>query len=85
MGKIEEIERAIEQLSPTDVARLRAWLDERAFDAAIERDAAVGKLDHLADQALADHNAGRTRPRSGILPIRISGTLMCDCQNPLKT
>ena len=66
MGKIEEIEQAIEQLSPEDMARLRAWLDERegrAFYAAIERDAAAGKLDHLADNAISDHLAGRTRQR----------------------
>ena len=66
MGKIEEIEQAIEQLSPEDMARLWAWLDERegrAFDAAIERDAAAGKLDHRADNAISDHLAGRTRQR----------------------
>lgn len=64
MTKLDEIEKAIEQLSPDELARLRAWFDEfdeRLFDAKIERDAKAGKLDELAAQALADHKAGRSR------------------------
>ncbi len=64
MTKLEDIEKAIAQLSPDEFARLRAWFDEldaRAFDEAIERDAKAGKLDKLAGQALADHKAGRSR------------------------
>lgn len=64
MTKLEEIEKAIEGLSPDDVVRLRAWFDEleaRLFDEKIERDAKAGKLDELAAQALADHKAGRSR------------------------
>ena len=44
---------------------LRAWLDERAeaeWDAQIERDEYAGRLDALAERALAEHRAGRTRP-----------------------
>ena len=64
MSKIEDIEKAIAALSPEDLARLRDWFD--AFDAArfderIGRDAASGKLDRLAAEALADHRAGRAR------------------------
>lgn len=64
MSKIEDIQRSIEELSATDLARLRAWLDEfqeRLFDERIERDAKAGKLDRLAKDALAEHKAGRTR------------------------
>ena len=64
MTKLEEIAKAIEELSSDDLARLRAWLDEfeaRLFDARIEQDAKAGKLDELAAQALADHKAGRSR------------------------
>jgi hypothetical protein len=64
MSTVEEIERAIEQLAEADLARLRDWFEERdanVFDAKIAGDAASGKLDALARQALADHDAGRTR------------------------
>jgi hypothetical protein len=60
----EEIEKAVEQLSPDELARFRAWFeayDAAAFDAAIERDARTGKLDALADEAIAAHRAGRSR------------------------
>ncbi|HYW63204.1 MAG TPA: hypothetical protein VE865_08430 [Bradyrhizobium sp.] len=60
----EDIEKAIEQLPPRELARLRAWFeafDAKQFDAAIERDAKAGKLDALAEEALAAHRAGRSR------------------------
>jgi hypothetical protein len=65
MSTVEEITAAIAELSPEQVARIRAWLDERAesaWDAQIERDESAGKLDALAERALAEHRAGRTRP-----------------------
>jgi hypothetical protein len=64
MTTAEDIEKAIEQLPPEELARLRAWFeafDAREFDGAIERDAQAGKLDALADEALAAHRAGRSR------------------------
>jgi len=64
MTTAEEIERAIERLNPRELARLRAWFesfDASRFDAAIERDAQAGKLDELAEEALADHRASRSR------------------------
>ena len=62
MTKLEHIQSTIEQLSPAEIARLRAWLDdlgERLFDEAIERDAKNGKLDKLAAEARANLAAGR--------------------------
>jgi hypothetical protein len=50
--------------SPQELARFRAWFEEfeaAQFDAAVERDARSGKLDKLADEALAEHRAGRSR------------------------
>lgn len=50
MTKLEQIERAIEELSPGEIATLREWLEEldaRLFDQKIEHDAASGKLDLL--------------------------------------
>jgi hypothetical protein len=64
MTTAEEIEKAIEGLAPAELSRFRAWFaafDAAHFDAAIERDAASGKLDGLAAEALAQHRAGRSR------------------------
>jgi hypothetical protein len=64
MTTVEDIERAILQLPPAELDRFRAWfeaLDAERFDERIERDARAGKLDRMADEALADHRAGRTR------------------------
>ena len=64
MTTAEDIEKAVEQLPPRELARFRTWFeafDARQFDAAIERDAKAGKLDPLADEALAAHRAGHSR------------------------
>jgi len=65
MTTVAAITAAIAELPPDQVARIRAWLDERAeaeWDAQIERDERAGRLDALADRALAEHRAGLTRP-----------------------
>ena len=64
MTKLEQIQSSIEALSAEEIAELRAWLDElgaRLFDEKIERDAKSGKLDRLAEEALADHARGLSR------------------------
>lgn len=64
MSTIEEIEKAVENLAPKELARFRAWFDNfdaARFDEKIERDADSGKLDELAKQALADHRRGSSR------------------------
>jgi hypothetical protein len=64
MTAAEDIEKAVEQLTPRALARFRAWFevfDAEQFDAAIERDAQTGKLDAHADEALAAHHAGCSR------------------------
>jgi hypothetical protein len=61
---IEEIEKAVSQLPPDDLARFRSWFEEfeaTRFDRKIEQDAASGRLDRLAEQALADYRQGRAR------------------------
>jgi hypothetical protein len=61
---IEDIEKAVEKLSARELDRFRDWFDAfdaTRFDAKIARDAESGKLDKLAEQALADHRAGRSR------------------------
>lgn len=62
MTRIEDIEKAVEALSPEELARFRAWFEEfdaRLFDEKIERDAKAGKLDKLIADARANHEAGR--------------------------
>jgi hypothetical protein len=62
MSKIDEIEAAIEKLSPEDLAKLRQWFDEfdaRMFDEKIERDAKAGQLDTLIVEARANFRFGR--------------------------
>jgi hypothetical protein len=64
MTTAEDIEKAIEQLAPRELARFRAWFEAfeaQQFDSAIERDAETGKLDAQAEEALAAHRAGRSR------------------------
>ncbi len=63
MSKIERIEDEIRALAPEDISRLRRWFrefDAQAWDREIEADAAAGRLDTLADQALAAHRSGKT-------------------------
>ena len=64
MTTTEDIEKAVEQLAPRELARFRAWFeafDAERFDAAIERDIKSGKLDGFAEEALAAHRAGKSR------------------------
>ena len=61
---IEDLEKAVATLPPDQLARFREWFeafDAARFDEKIERDAKAGKLDRLAEQALADHAQGRAR------------------------
>jgi hypothetical protein len=64
MGNLKSIEKAIEALAPSELAELRRWFaefDAAAWDTQIERDAAAGKLDPLAAEALADFRSGSAR------------------------
>ena len=65
MTAVEAITAAIAELPPEQVAQVREWLNERVeaeWDAQIEQDERAGRLDALADRALAEYRAGRTRP-----------------------
>jgi hypothetical protein len=65
MTKLQQIEKSIAELPVEDLAKLQAWLEEfraEMWDRQIEADAKAGKLDKLAEQALAHHRAGCTRP-----------------------
>lgn len=65
MGKIERLEQEIRALSNEELSELRRWFieyDAEAWDREIESDVKAGKLDDLAEEALRDHAAGRTKP-----------------------
>ncbi len=64
MTKIEKLEHEVRGLTPKELTQFREWF--AAFDAAewdrqFEADVKAGKLDGLADSALADHRAGRSQ------------------------
>lgn len=64
MITLEDIEKAVAQLSPDQLGQFRAWFEEfeaTLFDQRIERDAKAGRLDRLAERALSDFRAGRAR------------------------
>ena len=64
MTRVKMIENDIKQLSQTELADFRRWFaefDADAWNAQIEADAAAGKLDALAEEALAEYKAGRAR------------------------
>lgn len=52
---IHQIEQAITELSPKEMARFRKWFEEfdaQAWDEQFEQDARSGRLDGLADKLL---------------------------------
>jgi hypothetical protein len=58
MSNIEEIEKAVASLGPTELAIFSAWFERfeaERFYRRIEEDAEAGKLDHLAEAAVAEH------------------------------
>jgi len=64
MTKIEKLEREIRGLTAKELATFREWFaafDAVAWDHQLEEDVKAGKLDAVADAALADHRAGRSR------------------------
>jgi hypothetical protein len=62
MSSIQEIEHAVRQLPPSELAAFRAWFaqfDAEVWDRQFEEDVAAGRLNHLADEALKDLREGR--------------------------
>ena len=61
MSTILEIEQAVKKLSLKDLSRFREWFEEydaKTWDKQFEKDAKSGKLDPLANQAIADFRRG---------------------------
>jgi hypothetical protein len=64
MGKVEAIEQQVASLAPDDLAEFRQWFasfDGEAWDKQTASDAAAGRLDALADQALEHDRQGKSK------------------------
>ena len=64
MTTLEIIEKKIKQLSARELSEFRRWFaqyDADIWDAQIESDAAVGKLDEFAQEALEEYKAGKSK------------------------
>ncbi|MDQ0321285.1 hypothetical protein QO002_003423 [Pararhizobium capsulatum DSM 1112] len=64
MTKLEHIEKSVTDLAPDEFQKFAAWferLQATRWDAQIQADAERGALDNLADSAISDFRAGRTR------------------------
>ena len=65
MNTVQEIERAIDALTPQQMEELYVWLDQRhpqPIDAQMKADLDAGRIDSRIDRALAGHKAGNTQP-----------------------
>ena len=62
---LEQLEETVAKLPPEQLARFREWFrefDAELFDEKIANDLSAGRLDELANAAIADHQAGRSKP-----------------------
>ena len=58
--KVQEIERAIGELSPSEIDELYTWLEEH-WESRVKSDLAAGRLDAAIERALDDEKQGRVR------------------------
>lgn len=64
MRTAQEVEKAVTKLPPQELARFRAWFeqfDAEMWDKQFEKDATSGKLDKIAERAIADYKAGKAK------------------------
>ena len=62
---IKEIESAITQLPPSELAELAKWFEEfqaQVWDERLEQDMNAGRLDTLLEQAEQDFEQGQCKP-----------------------
>jgi hypothetical protein len=63
MSRVEQIEGQIKDLTSEELQSLRAWFaeyDAQIWDRQFEADVRAGELDRLAEDALREHEAGRS-------------------------
>ncbi|OGW16024.1 MAG: hypothetical protein A3G93_14405 [Nitrospinae bacterium RIFCSPLOWO2_12_FULL_45_22] len=64
MNTVQEIEKAITQLSKDDLMVLMEWFEEfeaKMWDKQFEEDVQSGKLEKIANKAIADFRAGKCK------------------------
>jgi hypothetical protein len=64
MTKVEALEREVEKLTREELSTFREWFvdyDWQAWDRELEQDAAAGKLDKFATEALEEFKRGKTK------------------------
>ncbi|CAA9301408.1 MAG: hypothetical protein AVDCRST_MAG93-4626 [uncultured Chloroflexia bacterium] len=64
MTKVEKLEREVRELDRAELAAFREWFreyDSNEWDQQIEEDVRAGRLDKLAEEALAAHKAGKSK------------------------
>jgi hypothetical protein len=62
---LQEIERAIDALSPDQREELSIWLDEhypQPVDAQLKAAIEAGRFDERISRAISDYQAGKTEP-----------------------
>ena len=65
MTNVEKLQREIANLSREELAEFRHWcakFDVAAWDRQLEADIQPAPLDRLAEEALAEHRTGCSRP-----------------------
>ena len=65
MGKVQKLEDEVRALSAEELVAFREWFlefDWTLWDAQLERDVRAGRLDALAEKALAEHAGRKTTP-----------------------
>ena len=64
MNRVEALEESVRALSDEELAAFRAWFisfDAEAWDRQIEADLQAGKLDTIAEEAVAEYRRGESR------------------------
>jgi hypothetical protein len=70
MSNVQEIERAIQKLTPAEIRQVAEWLEEfreELWDQQIDADIKASRLDPLWQRAKADIAGGRVKPLDEIL------------------
>ena len=65
MSKVQQLELAVKELSPGELAEFRAWyaeFEQDMWDEQLEADINAGKLNWLAKEAEDDLKSGRCTP-----------------------
>ena len=64
MSQVKMLEQTVKQLSPSELSAFRSWFvafDADEWDRQLETDSQSGKLDRLAQGAVEEHQAGKTK------------------------